>query len=917
MYYDNFSDVNNEYYPNYANLNDLQKDRMNEIKTRTENIKDQQRFAEMRQNNLMNEKVAMQNRQELMNNDMQKKSQLPGPTPYGLNQTHDRFNAPNQNTIPLQKKRPSSYSKHDDLISLPKLGYDHLFNPTSSHQISKKNFPDNQGLDLGRRPNFELEPIKEINKSQTQKIIAKKPEPIHEQPDPNNQETMKLLNNQNDLMEQILTDLRGNNNIVDHDKQMSMLKSMENKFQQVEGRNKLKNDLDGLAGKIGDMGNNANIERLKQSYQYRNPQMGNTRALVNQLQNQKRQQPIIINQVPQQQQIQKPQLDKDQIESLANKMFKRKIKKIEEEEKKKIQEEEQPQVVHIPGGKKKKRRNNDSDSDSDDSLDDELDLTNPTLNKNLMNINNNPNNNNSMNNPMMSMMMMNMMMKSNPIFNNKDDSSSSSDDEDLYRKQQPQQPPPWQFYYQQQMMQQWQMQQQQMQQSSSLPQLPKKKPKKKKRKFKDNKYKPGYMSLPPIVNNPIHNPGFQLGGLGENLDDYVPAKKFASPGDEDVDTRPKDLVDVPNMKMPEDTRVVKTRLKDFCLNLKKMRRWAWAYVYGQSLPKHYKKLSEAKKKLMNEYYTNDKIAIYEQAFLMVKDKTLDLLSQIAEEKTLDMDFTRDGLTEKEQSNMLNLCMDRLVPIMEVFVEMSKMSKKKDFENPIVLSFMSNAFLDHSFPPDNHFSSFVYDRQEFSSTGCLKNQTPEKFKMCVGEWILIRALVNQLFNRTFKYLKDKTSTFKTYNNLKAMGSIVYHTFAWHYKNKLEGFEDNDTGSLIKAKKNQFYAHDGLNEGNVNPDEHFVFDDEDDIIVGMPHKDDMEAYYNDQDAVDVMHELVEEFLTNMYEQATFNLENEKLKSIEKKIENRIQLVHLVEKRWPKYALQLKNDIAIEAETYHLEI
>jgi hypothetical protein len=101
-------------------------------------------------------------------------------------------------------------------------------------------------------------------------------------------------------------------------------------------------------------------------------------------------------------------------------------------------------------------------------------------------------------------------------------------------------------------------------------------------------------------------------------------------------------------------------------------------------------------------------------------------------------------------------------ILDSLITMSKPAPGQEFENPIVLTFLTNASMDKSQPPDKFFTKFEYDRLQFSTTGCLKNQTEDASKMCIGVYLLLRILVNQLLFR-FPNHASKRNIFSVVKN----------------------------------------------------------------------------------------------------------------------------------------------------------
>lgn len=100
------------------------------------------------------------------------------------------------------------------------------------------------------------------------------------------------------------------------------------------------------------------------------------------------------------------------------------------------------------------------------------------------------------------------------------------------------------------------------------------------------------------------------------------------------------------------------------------------------------------------------------------------------------------------------------------------------------------------------------------------------------------------------------------------------------------------------------------------EDYVFQDEDDIVWGMPPRSELETFYKDFEKVSKLHDKLDDFLKNMYEQAVFEANQEKLPEITEKIENKIIIIQFLVRKYPQYALQMKNEVEKQRHKYHLK-
>ena len=318
-------------------------------------------------------------------------------------------------------------------------------------------------------------------------------------------------------------------------------------------------------------------------------------------------------------------------------------------------------------------------------------------------LNRNQNNDMMNQNPFMMNMMMNIMSQNqNPFF--AESSSSSEDDEELYQQQQQQQQQQ-AYWFNMFPPQLWQNNQ--MHQPPINEKKKKKKPKKKKRSSDA-----GDIALPPLRQANIYSPGNLF------LENYEPAKPIGRP-DGKFGPESEFMFIAPPMEEPKVEVDKQLYLKDLSKNLKKFRQYAWFYVFCFTYDKYIKRLHKTKKEFMQEYFKNDRSAIFEQAFQMMQIRIQNILDEIIENPNTQMDFLEWNISESEQEKRIDSCVKYTLKIQKQLADMAKLKKESLFENPIVLSFIANAFMERCVCPDEYFTTFTYDRLDFSLTGALK------------------------------------------------------------------------------------------------------------------------------------------------------------------------------------------------------
>ena len=101
----------------------------------------------------------------------------------------------------------------------------------------------------------------------------------------------------------------------------------------------------------------------------------------------------------------------------------------------------------------------------------------------------------------------------------------------------------------------------------------------------------------------------------------------------------------------------------------------------------------------------------------------------------------------------------------------------DFDNPLVLSFLSNFCLSSAYLPSRFFTKWCLSRLSLSSTGQLELVGAPESSLLLGEFLIIRVIgMNILFAvDDWKEEKGEQVDERTVNNLKLLGSILCHAF----------------------------------------------------------------------------------------------------------------------------------------------
>lgn len=140
--------------------------------------------------------------------------------------------------------------------------------------------------------------------------------------------------------------------------------------------------------------------------------------------------------------------------------------------------------------------------------------------------------------------------------------------------------------------------------------------------------------------------------------------------------------------------------------------------------------------------------------------------------------------------MLKLA-DVLDYIIEEFDHLTEMRENDNFDNPFVLSFLSNYIIPNHFIPDNYLFKFEISRIKFATTGFTHLKMSTKVtEMLAASFLLIRIFVDKmLLHADILMLKPgQKLSLRAYENLKVISAIFYHTFKDLYGG-LEVFSNN--------------------------------------------------------------------------------------------------------------------------------
>jgi hypothetical protein len=355
------------------------------------------------------------------------------------------------------------------------------------------------------------------------------------------------------------------------------------------------------------------------------------------------------------QQPKKDNMDKDEIEKLAEKIANKQIKKLEDQEnQQRMQQDYEDRLANQGPGQ---RQNSPGDDSSIDSYEEEMLLrgraqgyAQPEVKNDMF----------GGQNPMMAMMMMNMMRGNMGGGNGGDDSSSDSDDEEFMMEKMRMQ-----MQHRKNMMLQQQIMSRNPQQQQAPPGRSQKGIPKKKTKGESGGF--GEMNVPPIRHTYLPNPS-----LPEyEYDNYDPAPRFTGPEDfEALDpdqihniSKPPNSQQPPNKfheqyppnpsplkkENPFDKKKGSQRptapkskkppeLKNMSEALKLFRRVAIFVWFTIRWKRYMEKKVQDKHKLLTEYYEDDMRAVHDQVFLMVRNRTLGFLEGMLTNSLLDIDI---------------------------------------------------------------------------------------------------------------------------------------------------------------------------------------------------------------------------------------------------------------------------------------
>ena len=515
----------------------------------------------------------------------------------------------------------------------------------------------------------------------------------------------------------------------------------------------------------------------------------------------------------------------------------------------------------------------------------------------LENQNRNPNGNNPMMNPMMSMMMMNMI-NNNGVLN---ESSSSSSEDDLMMNphfsmmQMYQQPYYWNVYPPMYVNPNQgntfdnniQNENLSNQNSRTLPQIKKDRLKKK----KENRYKNGgQMLLPPIKQFNIYNPS------SLQKESFQPAKPFGRENGSLFNNVPKAKMNIPPPEKPKPKIKMPPPpfIKELSHNMKLFRRWAWFIVFALAYEEDLRKTIQARRDFYKAYYSEDLSIIKEQTLLAIKSYIAEPLEQAMKDQNFNIDFIEPMLTIEEEQERV----DRLVPVLNDLLSKVESLTKKDeeeeeFENPILTSFLSNAFMSNCQPPDKFLTTFEYKRCQFSHTGILKNQSKEKVKMMIGCFVVLRILVNQQQFRPEKYFGPEV-TEQGRKNLRAIGAVIYNKFAWQYKALCEPVERDLNFNYIFdpiIPMQTFMAADDNLELSEIEGKYKNFDDEEDIIQSVPTKVMINGFYSKFENQLNLNKKMQAILDNLYMDALWQKKSEEVDKVKQYCEETLYICQVL--------------------------
>lgn len=209
--------------------------------------------------------------------------------------------------------------------------------------------------------------------------------------------------------------------------------------------------------------------------------------------------------------------------------------------------------------------------------------------------------------------------------------------------------------------------------------------------------------------------------------------------------------------------------------------------------------------------------------------------------------------------------------MEELADLSTIKAEK-FDNPFVLSFLSNICSPGSFVPPDYYTVFEFKRLQFTATGQLKAPSDDVKKMIIGGFIICRSFCKELLFNTKKYLPAVDLSPTAVANLELIGSLLYHSYTGFVKRELEVTDDNT--AVVTLNEEPLPKEAGIGwkdemEGSPATTE--------DLLNGVPDVGGVQVDFQQ------ISNGMEEFLSNMVTYVQMQSENERLPIHKKKLDS----------------------------------
>lgn len=409
---------------------------------------------------------------------------------------------------------------------------------------------------------------------------------------------------------------------------------------------------------------------------------------------------------------------------------------------------------------------------------------------------------------------------------------------------------------------------------------------------------PQNSALPPMYPPPVrpYDPNrFDLERIGIRLgwDDtwkpFIPDPAlFPTPGDTPPPPRDNEAL---AKQAAAAAIVLPTKSSEYSMATYKL--WkVWAVV---QFMQNKKKIMEGmdRKEYYKEYYKSDGNAFLDQSILLLKARLGLLLKEVEEDEVLDLSSNTERLQE-----IIDNILDELSDVCSA-------SKPADFDNALVLSFLSSISLSGSYLPPKLYTAYLSEHISLSSTGQMEFVSSDMSSAMIGEYIIVRVLAINILLVQGEDLSEQAQ-----KNKAIIASILCRAFITGV-NGLEmdegkgdvkgrgqwtpGEEDNGIGT------DEDEGEEGGGEGEEDAD---IGQEEYSPIDGLEEVDELGI-----DLDDVKDKIMES-LNKLHELCKLQRKSEMKDKIDKKVENRKQFMEKFkgQKGMEKYMKKLDMEVKL---------